>query len=62
MPKRRKQIFKYYLIRWKQHKFFDYGLELRLNDFYRLTEIVKRGGVEWWLKQPHKQKTTLPSK
>ena len=53
MKKRKKQIFMYYLLRWKQHKHFSYGFkELRLNDWYRLTEIIKRGGMEWWLKRP----------
>lgn len=52
MHKRKKQIYRYYLNRWKQHKHFAYGLELRISDFYRLTEIIKRGGMEWWLKRP----------
>lgn len=56
MHKRKKQIYRYYLNRWKQHKHFSYGFkELCLNDWYRLTEIIKRGGTSWWLKQPHRE-------
>ncbi len=51
MHKRKKQIYRYYLNRWKQHKHFAYGLELHISDFYRLTEIIKRGGMEWWLRE-----------
>ena len=47
--KRRKQYFAYYLTRWKQHKHFEFGFdELRINDWYKLIEIIKRGGPKWW--------------
>lgn len=56
--KRKKQCFLYYLTRWKQHKYFAFGCkELRLRDWYRLIEIIKRGGYEWWLKEKHNGNT-----
>jgi len=50
MPhKRKKQCFLYYLTQWKKHRHFKFGFkELRINDWYRLIEIIKRGGMEWW--------------
>lgn len=57
MHKRKKQIYRYYLTRWKQHKNFSFGMrEIRISDFKKLLKIIKRGGYSAWLKQPHTEK------
>jgi len=46
--KRKKQIMRFMLMRWSQHKHIAFGFRtLRINDWYRLIAIVKRGGYEW---------------
>ena len=57
MPyKRKKQIYRYYLIRWKQHKNFSFGMrEIRISDFKKLLKIIKHGGYNTWLEQPHRK-------
>lgn len=47
--KRKKLVFKYFMERWRQHKPIAFGNEmLREKDWYRLIEIVKRGGPGWF--------------
>ena len=46
--KRKKLFFRYLMERWRQHKPIEFGNEmLREKDWYRLIEIVKRGGPGW---------------
>lgn len=48
--KRKKLFFRYLMERWRQHKPIEFGNEmLREKDWYRLIEIVKRGGPGWWV-------------
>ena len=48
--KRKKLFFRYLMERWRQHKPIEFENEmLREKDWYRLIEIVKRGGPEWWV-------------
>lgn len=48
--KRKKLVFKYFMERWRQHKPIAFGNEmLREKDWYRLIEIVKRGGPGWFV-------------
>ena len=47
--KRKKQYFAYYLTKWKRHEHFEFDVnKLRINDWYKLIEIIKRGGMKWW--------------
>ena len=54
MKKRQKQYFNYILQQWKQHKPICYGFtQMREEDWYRLTEIVKRGESNWFKEKNH---------
>lgn len=54
MPKRhklrKKTYMKYLLKGWSEHKPINVRYDmLRLDDWYRIVELIKRGGQDWFL-------------
>ena len=54
MPKRhklrKKTYMKYLLKEWSEHKLINVRYDmLRLKDWYRITELIKRGGQDWFV-------------
>lgn len=53
MPKRhklrKKMYMKYLLKEWSEHKPINVRYDmLQLNDWYRIVELIKRGGQDWF--------------